>query len=688
MEYNEELFKTKANKSACMVWLVANIVLTAAYALEVVKGAKTIGFYGIFLAICWAPFIGGVIIMKIRGGATRLYREFICIGYGVFYFFVMLTTPEPLTFSYILPVASMLVLYKDKWLLIRCGIANIIVVVTVFIKSNIAGTPIAMNQFEIQLAVIILCYFGYLRSLNHINADSDAMLGSVKGNLDRVVKTIEQVKTASTAVVDGVTVVRELSDENQQSADSVVGSMEQLTANNTVLRERTDSSLEMTETINTQVANAATLIQEIVTLMEQSVTNAKTSSQQLEDVVKSTTEMAELSAEVEKILKDFKNEFSTVKEETGTIEAITSQTNLLALNASIEAARAGEAGRGFAVVADEIRNLSSGTQTSSTSIMNALANLEETSDKMVNAISKTLELINTTLTKVVQVNESVTNITEDSIKLGDNVSVVDAAMQEIEKSNGSMVENMKQVSEVMELMTESIADADSNTKVMRSKYVETNVNVGNIENVVGKLIEELGQGGFMGLKDVMTGMHLSIIEQDKIEHKGLVEELLSDGIVTTIRGIRVDKNTKVALNIIVNNGLYVWDDIKLMDMKGDKYKLLINANPRVLHRRKYARMPITNNCDMIIGDSGTLITGKMVNISAGGFAFSGYDKSLAAAKGKKVKLQIKNFPIATASELEGQIIRITDNNGQYIVGCRMLEDRKDIQEYVDKNYKG
>ena len=65
--------------------------------------------------------------------------------------------------------------------------------------------------------------------------------------------------------------------------------------------------------------------------------------------------MSELSGEVENVLQEFK--FEKVKEETGTIDSISSQTNLLALNASIEAARAGEAGKGFAVVADEIRKL-------------------------------------------------------------------------------------------------------------------------------------------------------------------------------------------------------------------------------------------------------------------------------------------------------------------------------------------
>lgn len=69
------------------------------------------------------------------------------------------------------------------------------------------------------------------------------------------------------------------------------------------------------------------------------------------------------------------------------------------MNASIEAARAGEAGKGFAVVANEIRELSSGTQTSSNSIMEALSRLEAISEKMMKSISETVELIQVNIEK-------------------------------------------------------------------------------------------------------------------------------------------------------------------------------------------------------------------------------------------------------------------------------------------------
>ena len=161
----------------------------------------------------------------------------------------------------------------------------------------------------------------------------------------------------------------------------------------------------------------AGLMEQVVELINASVEHADTSAKDLVEVVDTTNKMSELSKEVENILADFKEEFNGVKDETSTIDGITSQTNLLALNASIEAARAGEAGKGFAVVADEIRNLSNGTKESSGSIMQALSRLEETSAKMMDSIAQTIELIQLNIEKVSNVNRSVTKITNDAATL-------------------------------------------------------------------------------------------------------------------------------------------------------------------------------------------------------------------------------------------------------------------------------
>lgn len=497
MEYNEEYFKKSANRKAMSIWLTLCIVLSISYAIEIVKGLRTVNYYITFLLFCWIPFIVGLVSLKVKGIGTNIYKDIVAVGYGIFYIFIMWTSTSTNAFVFILPLSSMLILYKNRNYILRCGIANIILIIIVCIKNYVSGSNSfeSITEYEIQLACIILCYIGYVLSINHISSSDGALMDSIKGNLDRVTTTVDQVKIASKSVVDGVGGVRKLTDENIEGATTVAQSMTKLTKNNKVLQEKTNSTLDMTETINTQVQNVAGLISHMVDLTNESISHAKGSSEELSGVVDATNVIVSLSSEVENILSDFRTNFDTVKEEIATIEEITSQTNLLALNASIEAARAGVAGKGFAVVAEEIGKLSLGTQNSSSSIVSALQHLEGTSEKMTHSITTILELINNAILRINQVNQSVTNISDDSVQLGESIQVIDTAMREVEVSNKNMVDNMKEVSNVMEIMTDSVQNADETTKSMLDKYEETSKHVMKIEEVVDKLMDELGEGG-------------------------------------------------------------------------------------------------------------------------------------------------------------------------------------------------
>lgn len=696
MGYDEKYFKASANKKALLIWALIGFVLTVAYIIEWLKGGRTTVYTIVFSIICWVPVLITFLLLKIKGWEIEYCKHIIASGYFLFYFFVLFTAFDHITFAYIFPVVSMLMLYKDKRLMIRCGVANALIVAAALVKEQMTTglTHEDVVSYEIQFGCILLAYIGYAWAINHLAKSDGAMLEAVNSNLNKVVHSIEKVKTASNSVVDGMTVVRELADENQAGANDVVKSMELLISNNEILHDRTNSSIQATDTINAQVENVALLIQEMVKLMEQSVENAKKSSGQLSDVVKCTNEMAEISKEVDKNLKEFTNEFDMVKRETGTIEKISSQTNLLALNASIEAARAGEAGKGFAVVADEIRNLSEATQVSSRGIREALLNLEQTSEKMTASITETLKLIVTTMDNVSIVNESVNAITDDSVKLGENIHVVDTAMREVEDSNQNMVSNMNQFSEVMETMTQSILSADDTVKTMRNKYVETSSNVAMIENVVGNLIEDLGTGGFMGKDDLQKGMYLSICEADGLsgkEYKGIITDIDEQGIVQIDEleyegeTFIYDKKKKYSVQIIVNNSMYTWTDIKII-FKNDKYYIEMFNNPKVVNRRKYPRMPLTAECDIRINKTGHVCRGSMVNISANGYAVQTAEKEILDTKGDSVTVLAKGFELLENLPLDGCVIRITDNDGMYIVGCRMPEDNEDIRDYVAKNY--
>ena len=642
------------------------------------------------------PFFIGLLVLKIKGWHTKIYKDMISFGYGVFYLYVLLTTTSNLTFTYILPITSMLVLFKNRAFIIRCGIASFGALIASVVINCLNGKTAAsdITVYEIQVIVVILCYIGYILSINHLHSSDGAMLNSVKGNLDKVVKTIEQVKEASNSIVDGMTVVRELAEENKQGAKDVVQGLEELSEKNQKLNQRIDSSMEMTEDIDQQVENVAGLINHMVEIIEESSSHAESSSGELRDVVESTNVMAKLSADVEKILNEFQTQFDMVKQETGTIENISSQTNLLALNASIEAARAGEAGKGFAVVADEIRNLSMGTQNSSTSIMGALNHLEETSDKMTESIKEILGLIAQTLTKMESVNTSVGLISDDSKQLDKEIQIVDSAMKKVETSNKNMVDNMKQVQDIMVEVTESVTESENTTVTMLNKYEETARNVVNIENVVGKLVEELGDGGFMSIEDVTPGMTVFITEHGKKqEYKTTVAKTDEENVfieATPQAQALFQNKSKYDIRIVVNNSMYTWNDVEVVAGLKEQmgfFRLLLNSNPQVVNRRKHPRLPMRNACEIKLTAKNQTFRGKVVNISAGGFAFSCRDVQFANAVGEQVELTIQDFDILKGNALKGIVIRCTDDRGNYVVGCRMPEDNLDIMNYVKERMK-
>lgn len=693
MEYNEEYFKKQANMRTLLMWTIINVILTVLYIIEVFKGGRTPEYLAIFLCICWLPHIAGLLVLKIKGGSTWVYREFVSVGYGVLFLFVLMTTKTNVTYGYIFPVACLLILYKNRALLIRCGIANVLVIIAYLVKIHFTTGFDAhtITDAEIQIGVTVLCYLAYVLAITHMQKSDGAMLNSVKADLNRVVLTIQQVKKASHSIVDGVTVVSELSDENKDSTDTVVNNMAQLTEDNQILRQKTDSSLEMTKEINYQVKNVATLVQEMVELVDESITHAQTSSEQLADVVNSTNEMATLSAEVERILQEFKAEFDMVKAETGTIEKISGQTNLLALNASIEAARAGEAGKGFAVVADEIRDLSTGTKNSSTSIMSALANLEVTAEKMTESITRTLQLIHSTLDKINIVDTGVSRITTDVTKLGSNAQVIDSAMQEVEHSNSNMVENMNQISNVMFQMTDSIKEADDNSRVMQSKYVETSANVITIGTIVGQLISELGEGGFMTTEDIKPGMYLTLDSEQNGSIKSYrhqVDHVNGSTIYAKVLETppALSDSAVYKATFIVDNRIYCWENVVPKDVRNHMISFTVTGNPSVSNRRKYHRIPLFNHCSFTLEGSDYPFTGTMINLSGGGYAFLSDAPELKKSKGKKILLTIEDYPLLDGWELEGSVIRVTDNNGMYIVGCRLAEDNTYIDNYITVNY--
>lgn len=699
-EYDESFFRAKANKRAGITWLALIFIATIYYGIKTKNGEIARGYFIAFTVVGWVTYITGYIVSMIKGKAAKEYKWVLGICYLLFYAVIAWTALDKISYIFILPLLSILILYKDPKFIKMIMWFTLFVLISSNIYKGVAKGMmdfVASEECALQFAIVLCCFACTNMAIRHLVESDGALTGSIESELAQVVQTVEQVKDASNSIVDGVTVVRELADENKQGANNVVKDMGTLAKNNDILNDKTVSSIEMTKVIDTQVKDVSDLMEEFSKLIEKSVEHADLSADELTEVVDITNRMSALSGKIETILETFKKEFEYVKQETSTIEGITSQTNLLALNASIEAARAGEAGKGFAVVADQIRSLSSGTQESSNSIMEALSHLEATSDEMLESITETVELIQLNIEKVSTVNKSVSDITSDATSLGDNIKIVDSAVKQVENSNETLTANMNQVGEIMQIMTESINNAEQTTKTMLSKYEASARSATDIESVVGELMEELGIGGFMNVSDIKSGMKFRMVIEGQTnareEYTGEVVDRKDNNVYINInnRATFDDKrrNLKCSFNAVVDNVLYCWNDIAIHNVKaGEKgqFKLTIDTNPQVYNRRKYPRMPLDNKCTISVDGTDITYYGHMVNISANGFAFSVNDSSFENMKGKNIVIEIDNFDVIKDKEIQGCIIRCSNDEGNYIVGCRMPEDSNEIKDYVNKNY--
>ena len=493
MEYNEESFKKSANRKAMTVWLILNILLSLSCIGEAAGGQHTAKYLITYFLVCWLPYVLGLVVLKTKGMSASIYKDIVAYGYGIFYTYTIFTSESAITFAYIFPLTSMVILFKDKKYMMRCAVANVVAVLGSVIYHYVQGMRSAgdIKDYLLEVSCIVLCYGCYILSIDHMNKSDGALTNSIKDNLNRVIDTISKVKGASSQIVDGVTVVRELSDENRQGANNVVSSMVELSDNNGVLYQKTMSSMGMTEDINTQVQNVAGLVEQMTKLVGESVSHAQESSNALEGVVASTNTMEALSSEVEKVLNEFKNEFSMVKEETGTIEGITSQTNLLALNASIEAARAGEQGRSFAVVANQIQKLADQSNASADAIDTIINELINDSNEAVRTMENVREIINNQSDNVVNTEAIVSRVMdgiEDSIR---GIEAIENRTEALNEARSAIIEVVQGLSAVAEENAASTQETSAATAEVANSFNEVTASAGVVRNTADEIANSM-----------------------------------------------------------------------------------------------------------------------------------------------------------------------------------------------------
>lgn len=167
---NKKDYIKKTNKNLLTCWLIIVLVLIISYILEIVKGLRTIDYVIVFSVITSSPLIITFIINLMTNGCNEKIKYVAAIGYCFFYTFTLFTSQCSLSFVYIIPMMSALIVYTDKKLIgYTYGYVFILnVIKVILVLFNKKCSPSEITFYEIQIACIILSAIFLIKTMGII----------------------------------------------------------------------------------------------------------------------------------------------------------------------------------------------------------------------------------------------------------------------------------------------------------------------------------------------------------------------------------------------------------------------------------------------------------------------------------------------------------------------------------------
>ena len=441
-----------ANKRLLQSATLLCVLITLAYILEVIKGARTVPYVLVVILFALVPQIVSWIIYK-GNNASAVVRSVVAIGYAAMYCFVLFTTTNVLVFTYVIPMLVIITLFDDKKFITSIGVGTVVInIISIVISMKngvIADTAVAEIQGLVVLMIVI--YLLMVNSTNH------------KFQLIRT-RTLEDANAKTTSLLENILNVSdrvsatagELADEMsslKSSIDQTIDSMEEVRQGTNESAEASQSQLVQTTQISVHIETVRNSSEVITQNVELAADAVGVGQQNIRRMTELTGEVDSAGKDVAGALEKFKKTADEMNSITVIITDVASQTRLLALNASIEAARAGEAGRGFAVVASEISNLAGQTTQATENINTLIADVVNQVGTMVTTIEKLLQIDDEESKCAADTAESFAKIsgTVDIIK--QHTLELDTLVGRLSSANDEIVNSIQTTSAVSEEVT-------------------------------------------------------------------------------------------------------------------------------------------------------------------------------------------------------------------------------------------
>jgi len=455
------------NASAMTGIFIMNLVLVAAYLIEVLKGARSIASYAVIAALCIVPCILATIVFLRKKEAYSI-RYIMGIGFSLLYGYVMFTAASDLTFCYIIVAFVMFLVYVDFKFLVILGsyafIVNIVRVVLTAMQGKLVGDK--LTNAEIAIACISLTFAFALMAIRKMEKINQANIDKADQGKEQADTLLQTTLNVASSMTENINDAMGETEVLKEAIDATQQDMERLADEVNTSAEAIDVQKQSTEKINAHIQN----VEESVHSITDEVTNAEENLNTGNEVMKALLEQVQISEKSNELVAQkmagLKECAAKMQDIMSLIGSVANQTGLLSLNASIEAARAGEAGRGFAVVAGEISNLSSQTNSATSEINTLIEDIVASVGEVTEAMDTLLECsrlqnqyVDTTAESFEKIHGSTQSIVEQVANLRSTVEIVMEENKQVEEG----IENVANVTQrVMDSANETLASCNTN----------------------------------------------------------------------------------------------------------------------------------------------------------------------------------------------------------------------------------
>ncbi|MCM1252981.1 MAG: methyl-accepting chemotaxis protein [Clostridium sp.] len=443
--------KKEINKVAIACHTVIVIVLLASYALEVVKGARTIGYYAVFAVLAVAP-VAIEWAFYLKNPADAKIQHVLGVGYGIFYIFVIFTTTNVTAFTFAIPLYIVITLYSDLRYCIlvsgSCFLVNLIFVIYQAVTAGIAAEDMATYEIRVALMLLVSIFLCMAtKVMVQINGMKMAELEKEKENVSNLLNNVMGI---SGSMSEGIINMRDHMQNLGQSVSETRNAMQEVSGGTNDTADAIQKQLGQTEEIQRHIEQVGTVSKSIAESMEQTKSNISDGKRSLDTLLAQVDSSENAGKEVVTDISALEEYMQNMQSIIELITNVASQTSLLALNASIEAARAGEAGKGFAVVATEISNLANQTQAATVNITDVIHNVSE---KLTIAVHAVEQLMNNNAKQnesAVTVAGSFEKIATSTQSADEQGRMLEEVIANLEAANAGIIEGIQTISAVME----------------------------------------------------------------------------------------------------------------------------------------------------------------------------------------------------------------------------------------------